>query len=170
MNKIFTLANIKSVVEMIGITAVVFSLFFLWKETEQNRILAEANFDLMIAQNNMLVNQTIVEHPDVWMRGCANDSLSAKEMVIFKAMVISRNDLAYYRVVQSLRLKEKGTSQAAWADFVGFLHDNPGARKVWTEREETLYSYREQLNLQGIVSWYQDITAQLEALDKLEKK
>ena len=67
MNKIFTLANIKSVVEMIGITAVVFSLFFLWKETEQNRILAEANFDLMIAQNNMLLNQTIVEHPEVEM-------------------------------------------------------------------------------------------------------
>jgi len=170
MSKIFTLGNIKSVVEMIGITAVVVSLFFVWKETEQNRILAEATFDLMIAENSLLANQTITEHPDVWMRGCANDSLSAEEMVIFKAMVINKNDVTFYRVVQSLRLKETGTSQSSWADFVGFLHDNPGARKVWTEREETLNSYRKQLNLQEANTWYLDIKAQLETLDNIENK
>jgi hypothetical protein len=166
MKNVFTLAKIKSVVEMIGITAVVISLFLVWKETEQNRILAEANFDLMIAQNSLMANQAIAEYPDVWLRGCANDSLSPEELIIFKAMVINKNDVTFYRIIKSMRLKETGTSQSDWADFVGFLHDNPGARKVWAEREETLISYREELNIPGVNTWYLDIQAKLEELDR----
>ncbi|MCB0667939.1 MAG: hypothetical protein KDC80_19065 [Saprospiraceae bacterium] len=158
--------RIKSFVEIIGIVSVVISLVLVWKEMEQNRILAEANFDLMITENSLLANQTIAENPDVWLRGCADDSLSAPELVTFKAMVVNKNDVTFYRVVKSLRIKETGTSQSDWAEFVGFLHDNPGARKVWTEREKTLSAYREKMGMAGINTWFRDIQAALEGLDK----
>jgi len=166
MSKIIGLEKIKGFVEIIGIIAIVISLFLVWREMEQNRILAEANFDLMIAQNSLLANQTIAENPDVWLRGCTNDSLSSDEMVIFKALVANKNDVAYYRVIKSLRLKESYASHSDWADFVGFLHQNPGAREIWSKREETLNTYRQNLKVEGTNSWYRDIIETLDALDE----
>lgn len=165
MNYLQGLEKVKSIVEVAGIVAVVLSLLLLWKETEQNRILAEANFDLMIAQNSLLANQTISENPDVWLKGCVNDSLSPEEMVIFKAMVENKNDVTYYRIIKSLRLKESYASHSDWADFVGFLHRNPGAKKIWMQREETLDSNRKSLNVNSN-KWYMDVKAGLEALEK----
>lgn len=161
--------KIKSTVEILGIISVVISLFLVWQETQQNRMLAEANFDLLIAQNTILANQTITQYPDIWRRGCANDSLTTKEMTIFRAMIENKNDVAFYRIIKSLRLKAFDSSHSDWADFVGFLHQNPGARKVWMEREESFNNYRAILEVKGANTWYRDVNGGLGTLDKAGK-
>ncbi len=163
------LNNIKSLIETFGILAVVVSLFLVWQETQQNRTLAEANFDLMITQNVLLANQTIAAYPSIWLRGCAGDSLSAEEKIIFETMVHNKADLAFFRIIKSMRLKEYNSSTIDFVDFVGFLHRNPGAKAVWSKREETLTFYRKKQYVdhdEFSKKWISDVKVALEKLDQ----
>lgn len=168
MNENSKLLGIKSIFEMLGIIAVVISLVLVWLETRQNRILAEVNFEMTITQNRILANQNIVNYPDIWVKGCANDSLSPEEAVIFRAMIDDKNALFLYKVSKAIKLGDPATMSVEMADFVDFLYRNPGARAVWSEMEETLVLGRQKQNVPYVAGdWYQGIKAGLEKLDQL---
>ncbi len=163
-----SLQQVKSVFEILGIVAVVISLLLLRQEIVQNQVLAEINYEMTITQNRIIANQTIAEHSDIWVRGCANDSLSIEEMVIFKAMIDDRNTLAFYNAIKGTRLYDTIMASIELADFAGFLHENPGARKVWKQYEEKVISNRKILGSPSSDLWYTEVTKALEILDGLE--
>lgn len=169
MSEPSNLLKVKTVFEIIGITTVIVSLILVWQEIKQNRILAEINYEMIITQNRIMANQTMVTQPGVWVRGCAKDSLSTEEKVIFRAMIEDKNALAFYKWVKALRLKDSPTMWIEVADFVGFLHENPGARAVWMDMEGSLVASRQK---QGTPytgnDWYEWVKGGLEKLDQLE--
>lgn len=157
----------KNIIEILGIISVIISLILLWQETRQNRILSEISFEMTITQNRIIANQTITNHAEVWIRGCANDSLGPEEIVIFKAMVEDKNELAFYRVARYLMLDDDESANVIEADFVGFLHRNPGARKFWKNNEEINISNRRALEVELVDSWYENINRGLTKLDNV---
>ena len=158
---------VKSIFEIFGIVAVVISLILVWKETKQNRILAEINFEMTITQNRILANQTIADHPDIWVKGCVADSLSAGEAAIFKAMIDDKNALSLYKVSKAIKLSDYNTLWVEMADFVDFLHQNPGARQVWTDIETTLVSGRKRQHVPYVANeWYEGVIDGLRKLDQ----
>ena len=165
MAKRSRLQKLKSFFEIIGMIAVIVSLILVWQEMKQNRILSEISFEMTITQNRIIANQTIANNADIWLRGCANDSLSNKEMVIFKAMIEDKNELAFYRVNRYYKLNDELSAKVIEADFIGFLHRNPGAREVWRNHEEGIISNRKGLDVHLVDFWYDIVIQGLEKLD-----
>ena len=112
---------------------------------------------MTITQNTILANQTISNNSDIWRRGCANDTLHAREMVIFKRMVDDQNSITFFRVLKGVRLDDLSTVGIEVVDFARFLCHNPGARKVWEERETNLIASREMLGVSKNDFWYNEI-------------
>ena len=170
MVKISTLTIIKSVTEFVGISIVIISLYFVWEEMQQNRILAEANFDLMTSQNSLLINQSIVAHPDIWRKGCAGETLEKDDQVILERLVLNESDQVVYRVLKSLKIQDYASYNSYKSDFIGLLFHNPGARKVWTAHEDRLAAYRQTLGVyhtnQFAIDWVTGVKSALEELDK----
>lgn len=168
MEKFTSLHVFKRIFEVLGIIAVVISLILVWIETKQNRILAEINYEMTITQNRVMANQTIASHPEVWVKGCANDSLSKEDMAIFRAMVDDRNAIAYYKVVKGVRLQNYSSMRVDIADFVNFLNQNPGAKAVWLDMEESLIASRKKQNAPDIANdWYTSVKTGLDNLDRI---
>lgn len=140
--------------EILGIISVIVSLILLWHETRQNRILGEISFEMTITQNRIMANQTIVNNADIWIRGYANDSLSSKEMGIFKAVIEDKNEFAFFRAGRYLKLDDDAFTNVIRADFVGFLHRNPGAGEVRKNHEVENISNRKSQAVQLVDSWF----------------
>ena len=70
---------------------------------------------------------------------------------------------------------EMGTEEDAELslyDFAAFLHENPGARRVWQAREEELNNNRRILRAEGAISWsfwQEDISEVLTRLDAMSQ-
>lgn len=167
MDKRSRLQKLKRISEILGILAVIVSLILVWQEMRQNRILSEISFEMTITQNRIIANQTIANNADIWFRGCANDSLSTKEKIIFEAMIEDRNELAFYRVNRYYKLNDELSAKVIEADFIGFLHRNPGARKVWRNHEEEVISNRRLLDVHLVDFWYDIVIEGLEKLDEV---
>lgn len=159
------LQKFKSIFETLGIISVIISLILVWQEIRQNRILSEISFEMTITQNRIMANQGIANNADIWTRGCASDSLSIKEKAIFDAMIEDRNELAFYRVNRYYKLNDELSAKVIEADFVGFLHRNPGARNVWRNHEEEIVSNRRLLGVHPVEFWYDSVVQGLEKLD-----
>jgi hypothetical protein len=87
---------LKSVTELAGIVAIFISLLFVLQELHQARQIALGEFDMLYTQNRIMANQQQALYADVWVRGCAGDSLSTAEAAIFQRLVNTENDLAVY--------------------------------------------------------------------------
>ena len=156
--------KIKNYAELIGIIAIVISLFLVLQELRQSRQIALGEFDMEYTQNRLLANQQITDYPELWISGCRGDDLNETEEVIFRQLVINENDLAVFKVSQALRLGDQGAANAQYTDFAGWLHRNPGAYRVWMEREQTLLQNRQAMQVISS-TWYRDVQY---ALDRLE--
>ena len=106
MVKRLRLQKLKSIFETLGIISVIITLILVWQEMRQNRILSEISFEMTITQNKIIANQAIANNADIWIRGCANDSLGTKEMAVFEAMIEDRNEFAFYRVNRYYNLND----------------------------------------------------------------
>ena len=167
MAKRLRFQKLKGTFEALGMIAVIISLILVWQEMRQNRVLSEISFEMTITQNKIIANQTIANNADVWFRGCANDSLSANEELIFQAMIEDKNELAFYRVNRYYHLNDESSAKVIEADFIGFLHRNPGARKVWRTHEEAIIANRAKLDVHLVDVWYKNIVQGLQQLDNL---
>ncbi len=169
MAKRLRLQKFKSIFETLGIISVIITLILVWQEMRQNRILSEISFEMTITQNKIIANQAIANNADIWVRGCANDSLSAIEIAIFEAMIEDRNELAFYRVNRYYNLNDALSAKVLEADFIGFLHRNPGARQVWRDHEEVMIANRRVLDVHSVEFWHDTVVQGLEKLDKVNK-
>jgi hypothetical protein len=82
-------------------------------------------------------------------------------------MIEDRNELAFYRVNRYYKLNDELSAKVIEADFIGFLHRNPGARKVWRNHEEEVISNRRLLDVHLVDFWYDIVIEGLEKLDEV---
>ncbi len=86
-------------------------------------------------------------------------------------MVLNMNDTAFFSVEQTRRMGRDRSADATTADFAAYLHNNPGAWRVWNEREANLKKHRNLLTEFGNTSsdWAQTLRSHVDRLAQQKK-
>jgi hypothetical protein len=111
------------------------------------------------------------DHSEVWVRGIAGEELEDSDAEVFKSIVFALGDNAWSKQNQYRRLGDDTLADAMVHQFATYLHDRPGVRRAWTEREASLKNSRVLLNpsVIEVVSEYVDtIMKDLAELDRIE--
>ena len=82
-----TFTNLRELVELLGITAIVASLVFVGMELRQSRAISISEGNLANAEIQIERNNAINEHVNIWTRGNTGQPLNEDETVIFENLV-----------------------------------------------------------------------------------
>lgn len=137
------------IAELVGTVAVVASLIFVGMQLQQTQQQLEQEGKIAMTEMNSSYvanviesNNAIIQNMDIWLRGNAGEELSPEESQIHVRLIHTANELAYFAIAALRRMENDAVADLDAAVFAGFLHENPGARRVWREREHKLGTYR----------------------------
>ena len=163
--------NLRSMTEILGAMAIVGSLVFVGMQLQQAQQIAMADADSVRGMMAIEFAALIGDHSDVWARGIAEQELNDADKVVFENLVIAKNDATYSNFDNSREIDGLDNAINELHDFAYFLHQRPGARRLWIEREANLKKYRAVLDPTSteFVSPYVDtILGDLEKLDRMQ--
>ena len=135
----------KETAELIGLFAILASLIIVVMELQQQEKLLDLDMRNSMVSSTVAVNEQIIGHADIWVRGNAGEDLNATEFEIYQRMFISFNDNSFqtYSIFQELYPEQK---EQVLSQYAGFLSRNPGAYRVWIDRERQLNADRTAVN------------------------
>lgn len=164
-------ANWKDIAELIGIAAIVASLVFVGLQMRQAQAIASSEMNATVLANSMGESSAIIENADVWVRGNAGEELTPGEEAIFSRLVRNVNDRAYFAVQQQRLLGLGEVAALDIAEYAGYLHENPGGRRVWRDREASLQKYRGLVRPgeQVTSEWIEAVESNLAIFDRQEE-
>ena len=84
----------------------------------------------------------MTEHADLWIRGSRGDELDETEAFIFGGLMQNLNSQAFFARSMRAQLGEDERLSIEVYNFARILHENPGARKAWMERQSAYQPYR----------------------------
>jgi hypothetical protein len=159
--------NWKIIIEFIGMAAIVASLIFVGIEVRQSQTIAVAETNTTAMGSWAERFDAINEHADVWYRGASGDELHDAESVVFANLVNTYGTGAFMDWFRLIQLGQGETAELLRLDFVGFLHQNPGARAEWRKQQENLANYRQKLGakIEFDTNWRGKIEGDLSMLD-----
>ena len=161
----------KDTAELIGILALVASLVFVGLQMRQTEDIALSEANLTYLLSKIERNNAIIENSAIWVRGNAGEELSEEDSAVFWALVLNMSDTAFFVVQQTRRLGLDYAADATTADLAAYLHNNPGAWRVWNEREDDLQKTRSILVESGnpSITWATTIRSHVERLRQQEE-
>ncbi|MFT5501026.1 MAG: hypothetical protein ACI88G_001159 [Woeseiaceae bacterium] len=162
----------KSTAELFGIAAIVASLVFVGLQMRQSQSIAMSDGNLANASNKIERNIAIVENSEVWVRGNTGQKLDENDSVVFRYLVQTYVDTAFFEIVRLRRLGEDEIADSLVADFSVFLFENPGARQIWKEDELKSEKYRTFLSgsqIAGRLAFAESVNRNLSSLDQSAK-
>ena len=114
------------------------------------------------------VGNSIKEHVNIWRRGTSDGELTEDESVIFAILVNQVNESKVMGYVYMGGIEGYDAAEFQVAEFAAFLYQNPGARRVWDNRESSLIRYRTLLSDDGTYnsSWTNRVRNRLVILDR----
>ncbi len=135
----------KKTAELIGLFAILASLIFVAMQLQQQEKMLDLEMRNSMVATTVAVNEQIIGHADIWIRGNAGEDLNATEFEIYRRMFISLNDNFFqtYWVFEELYPED---SEQITSHYAGFLARNPGAYDVWIDREKRLNADRTAVN------------------------
>jgi hypothetical protein len=151
---------------------VIAGIIFLGIEMGQSQRIALSDIYINLAAVQIEADNAIADNADIWSKGNAGEELTSAEFSIFAGQVRNIGDVAYYTIQVDLQM---GLNEAASIDVVEFalyLHRNPGAFKVWLDREKELSTYRGLLNSDQTFSedWMNQVLAAIERFEDHEER
>ena len=158
----------KDIAELIGIAAIVASLIFVGLQMKQAQDIADAERRVLSVSNRIELSNSINAHADIWARGKSGAELDEAEFVIFDNLMLSTNAYYYHGSRAARNLGNDYGARASMLNLANFLQRNPGALRVWTEREDNLVKIRSEF-IPDIDSryWVARIQADIEKIDQL---
>jgi len=123
-------ANWKEIAELLGIAAIVASLVFVGLQMKQEQELAYAEAMQSIYANNLERKDQMNQHMAVWLKGNSGAELAAVELEIYRNLLKTRHDEAFFITVTLPRTGEEDVNFAV-NELAGFLFRNRGARREW---------------------------------------
>jgi hypothetical protein len=161
--------NWKDIAELIGITAIVASLFFVGLQLKQSQDVVLSELDVAINALDIELTATIGDHADIWFRGNSGAELDGSEQAYYSRL-ISNVRLRYqssYR--RNMRFDRENVARANVASFAVFLHTNPGAKRNWKSRRDTRRPHFQKLGFDDVGgSFDRAVRADLETLAQPE--
>ena len=159
--------NRKDIAELLGLAAIVASLVFVGVQMRQTQDIAIAEGYSSLFAARIEVGNSIKEHVDIWKKGTAGEKLQEKDLAIFAILVNQLNENAVQAYLHASMVEGKDAAEFSARNFAGFLYHNPGARKVWVDREEHLLRIRSLLSDEDASeSWTESVQAYLSKLDR----
>ncbi len=160
--------NKKDILELVGIAAIVASLAFVGMQLRQSQNIAIAEGYAWFFSTRIEVGNSIKEHVDIWRRGTSGGDLTVEESAIFAILVNQVNEYSVMSYLISAEIEGDEAAEFSVINFASFLYQNPGARRVWANRESNLIRYRRLLIDGGAYSssWSERVNKQLARLDQ----
>jgi hypothetical protein len=157
-------ADWKGIAELIGIVAIVGSLIFVGLEVRQQQLMAQNEAGFNVVEDYRQFGNSVIENADIWVRGNAGEELDGIEGVIFEQLIRNYWAGAFW-TAQTLEVVGEHSSVPIH-DFAGFLHRNPGGRRVWEATMAVEQEYRERLVREPAgVKFMEIVLADLEKLE-----
>ena len=82
----------KEKLELIGIFSILASLIFVAMQLKQEEDLLQLEMRNYMVDTSVAVNDSIIEHADVWNRGNAGKELDSVESAVYKLLLTNFND------------------------------------------------------------------------------
>jgi len=159
------------VAELVGIVAIVASLIFVGLQLQQSQQIALADLEASYSSASIEIASLISDNSEVWAKGIVGEELNESEAAVFESIIAALSD-RNWSVQQQMRLlngDEAADSQVH--GFAAFLHQRPGARRVWVAREARLKADREALDPWSVLltsNYVETILADLAVLESKE--
>ena len=135
----------KDTAELIGIAAIVASLIFVGLQMRQaEKIAGGERYESAIA-NRVEIRNAINEHADIWVRGNAGEDLDAVEAVVYANLMQNLGNMHSFSSRSAELVGNQRGADANKRDFAVYLHENPGARRLWETLQRGLEEARELL-------------------------
>jgi hypothetical protein len=152
----------KETAELIGLFAILASLIFVALQLRQQEELLNLETRNNMVSNTVAVNEQIIGNSDIWVRGNAGKDLNAMEFEVYLRMFINLNDQFFqtYFVFHELYPEQE---EQILSHFAGFLARNPGAYRVWIDRERQLNADRTAVDPEETITseWIEMIEARI---------
>jgi len=160
-------ASWKDAVEIIGITAIVASLLFVGLQLKQEREIAIVELDMGALAGWSDAANLIATNSDLWVKGNAGEKLNAAEAATYFEIISLINTRKFGEYRANMELGRVDDARIIRQDWSGFLHQNPGARQVWLDREMNLIRYRQLLSPEEehFSFWVNEIESDLTTID-----
>ncbi len=162
----------KDYAEIVGVAAIVASLIFVGLQMRQSQSIAMSDGNLANAANKIEGSIAILENSEVWVRGSTRQELDENDAVVFRYLVQTSVDAAFFEIVRLRRLGEDEIADSLVADFSVFLFKNSGARRQWKEDELETQEYQTLLNgsqTAGRLAFAESVNQNLAALEQMAK-
>jgi hypothetical protein len=152
----------KETAELIGLFAILASLIFVAMQLQQQEKMLSLEMRNSMVSNLVAVNEQIIDHPDTWVRGNTGEELDATEFVIYESLLTNLNDY-YFQLYSTFHELIPASEEQVLSMYAGFLARNPGAYRVWIDREQQLNADRTAVDPKETVTsdWIEMIEARI---------
>jgi hypothetical protein len=130
------------IAELFGIVALIASLVFVGLELRQSQIIATVELEAANSSASIQMASLINDSSEVWGRGISGEELNAADFETFMTIIIAQSDRNFSLQYQLRILGQELAADHMIHDFAIFLHERPGARKAWSQREFELKQKR----------------------------
>ena len=159
------------VAELVGIVAIVASLVFVGLQLRQSQEIALADLEASYASASIEIASLISDNSAVWAKGIAGEELDESEAAVFESIIVALSDRNWSSQEQMRLLNGDNAADSVVHSFAAFLHQRPGARRVWVAREKHLKADRETIDPWSVSltsNYVETILADLALLDSKE--
>jgi hypothetical protein len=159
----------KRTAEFVGIPAVVLSLIFVGLQMRQTNDIAYMELDTTMVGIMVDTAELVATNSEVWVKGNAGEELNTSESAVYYEMIAAINTRWVVENMHASQLGRPAIADLIRRDWAAFLHQNPGARRVWLSREENLIKYRQLLapDAEEFSFWRDTIQSDLAILDEI---
>lgn len=156
----------KETAELLGIFAILASLIFVAMQLQQQEKLLQVELRSNMVANYMTVNGFIIENPDIWIRGNAGEELTATEREVYFRLLTNYND-HHFQLIEMFKTIHPDLVEQIFGMYAGFLSRNPGAYRLWLERDRQIHADRIALNPAETLSsdWIEAIESRMEIIN-----
>jgi len=152
----------KETAELVGLFAILASLIFVAMQLQQQQELLDLEMRNSMVSNLVAVNEKIIDNPDIWARGNTGEDLNAAESVLYENLFINLNDY-YFQLYQTFHQLIPESEEQVLAQYAGFLARNPGAYRLWIDRERQLNADRTAIDPEETITsdWIEMLEARI---------
>jgi len=149
-------------VDTVGVLAVVISLLFVGYEVRLSRSVAvNESFGTSI-EHTALIRGLVIEHADIWQRGCVGSDLTTEEEVIFGNLLRTVDRFNFFRYQRAVRgITDSNPEQ--WVFRVArdrYMY--PGFNEKWLEIETNRFG--------STTGWLNDVERVYEELSSSNRQ
>ncbi len=137
--------NWKVIVDIASSLAIVAGLIFVGLQMQQTQAISTAELQQEMISSRIALSELVTNNSDLLAKANSADQLSASEDIALNSLVVSHWAEAFFGQRRWVAIDHPAVDAPVRA-FAIFLHENPGAMRVWKLRQQKMADGRNQLS------------------------